>query len=462
MNIPPRSLVHCGRPETSPAEGLTHAARRAVALVVAIAGLLPAHAARAESGRFNLHIEPGLSTPLVVRSTTPREFRPLETLGGFGWLGFDWQFAQPLALEVIAGVGIFPLAGHAGLGVRWRPLDNFEGYANEDRGDHDGNLWMSAHLGVLAYANVGAALDIGVGYEFSELRPLQIGLFARGVLGVGEAIDVAAVAGLSFSFAFNELRPLDTDGDWLPDEREIVLHHTNPRNPDTDADSLADGLEVRTETNPLLPDSDGDQLPDGMEDANRNGEVDGDETDPRRADTDSGGAPDGWERGNPPHNPLNPADDDSDHDGVSDDRDACPDTPRGIEVDERGCAILRERLVLDGVRFAFDSADLLPESEDSLKKALTLLRDNADARVEIGGHTDNVGTEAHNRRLSGARAASVKNWLVEHGIDRRRITTRGYASSRPVAPNDSEENRALNRRIEFTHLNAGEAVRRQP
>jgi outer membrane protein OmpA-like peptidoglycan-associated protein len=435
---------------------------------------LPAAPAYAESGRFNLHLEFGPATALVANTSTPPPDASLG-IGGLGWLGVDWQFSQPFALELLGGAGLVPgyfgevegvkswrVAGHGALGIRWRPLDNFEGYANEERGDHEGNFWISAHVGVLGYSALNAAVDLGIGYEWSELRPLQIGLFARGMLGFGSTVDLLAVAGLSFSFAFDELRPLDTDGDWLPDERELVAHRTDPRNPDTDADSLSDGLEVRSETNPLAPDTDGDQLPDGVEDANRDGRVDDDETDPRRADTDSGGAPDGWERGNPPHDPQNPADDDSDHDGVSDDRDACPDTPRGIEVDERGCAILRERLVLDGVRFAFDSADLLPESEDALTKALTLLRDNADARVEIGGHTDNVGTEAHNRRLSGARAASVKTWLVAHGIDARRITTRGYASSRPVATNDTDENRALNRRIEFTHLNAGEAIRRDP
>jgi OOP family OmpA-OmpF porin len=171
---------------------------------------------------------------------------------------------------------------------------------------------------------------------------------------------------------------------------------------------------------------------------------------------------DGWERTHPPHDPRNRADDDTDRDGITDDHDDCPGTARNIEVNEHGCAVLRARIVIDGINFAFDSAQVLPESTPALESALALLKDNPDARVEVGGHTDNVGDARHNQRLSEQRAETVKRWLVQHGIPSSRLTARGYGSTQPRASNDDEAGRAQNRRIEFTHLNAGEAVRRTP
>jgi outer membrane protein OmpA-like peptidoglycan-associated protein len=438
------------------------------ATVVFLLVLREASVARAESGRFNLHLEAGVAAPVLGEAGPGPATDHALFLGPLGWLGFDWQLAQPIALELLAGGGYFPALEdgvfHAAVGVRYRFLDNFEGYANQPGGDYDGTAWASAHVGAMAFDGAQLALDLAAGYEWSVLEPLQVGVFARGVVGLtghGPQVDVLAVAGLSASVAFGAQRALDSDGDGLPDERETMRFETDPHDPDTDDDGLPDGLEVRTGTNPRLPDTDGDGLLDGVEDADRDGEVDGNETDPRLADTDRGGVPDAWERANPPHDPRNPDDDDSDDDGVMDDRDQCSDTPRGVEVDARGCAILRPRLVLDGINFAFGSAEILPESEETLRRALALLRDNPDALIEIGGHTDNVGREQTNRQLSLARANSVRAWLVEHGIDPARLTTRGYASSQPVASNDTEEGRAQNRRIEFKHLNAGEAIRRE-
>lgn len=424
-------------------------------------------AARAESGDLNLHLEIGASAP-VTGEYGPSSVDNEVSLGVVGNFAIDWQLAQPFALELIAGGGYyFPNADRAmvnvGLGGRFRFLDNHEGYANEDGGDLDGNFWVAAHVGYLGFDGSQFAVDLGLGYEWSVLEPLQVGVFARGtvgLIGTGPDVDVLVTAGLSLSIAIGEAEALDTDGDGLSDERETVRWHTDPRDPDTDGDALPDGLEVDTETNPTIADTDGDTLGDGVEDANHNGAVDGGESDPRKADTDGGGASDPWERANPPHNALDAADDDSDHDGVADDRDQCTGTPRGVEVDARGCAILRAQLVLDGITFAFDSAEILPASEPTLLRALSMLRDNPTARIEISGHTDNVGAEAHNRRLSEERAQGVRRWMTEHGIEAARLTARGYGPSRPRASNDSEEGRAQNRRIEFAHLNAGEVVQR--
>ncbi|MBS2029250.1 MAG: OmpA family protein [Deltaproteobacteria bacterium] len=74
-------------------------------------------------------------------------------------------------------------------------------------------------------------------------------------------------------------------------------------------------------------------------------------------------------------------------------------------------------------------------------------------QVEIGGHTDNVGTHDYNLKLSDARAAAVKDWLTAHGIAAGRLTSHGYGDTQPIVPNDSELNRAKNRRVELKKPN---------
>ncbi|MFO0560962.1 MAG: OmpA family protein [Polyangiales bacterium] len=436
------------------------------ALTVSVALLAPA-TSFAESGRFNLHIDLGLGAPLLGE-LGPTNTGNQVTLGAVGQLGFDWQLAAPFALEITAGGGYF-FRGFPGtmatgqpyfnvaLGGRLRFADNQEGYMNEPGGDVLGNYWVSAHLGYHRFDGNQFGVDLGTGYEWSIVRPLQLGLFVRGALlfdfAAGRQHDLLLVGGLSASIELGPRAPsVDSDGDGLADERESNRWGTNPNNPDTDGDGLNDGLETRTNTSPVNPDTDGDTLRDGQEDANANGTVDGQESDPRLADTDQGGVRDDWEVAHPPHNPRDRGDDDEDGDRVLANNDACPRTPLGTEVDARGCAILRAELVLDGITFAFGRAEILPESEATLQRAAQILRDNPTVRVEIGGHTDNVGSAADNLRLSRARAESVRDWLVSHEIPTARMTVRGYGMTRPRGSNDTEEGRAQNRRIEFRRL----------
>lgn len=143
---------------------------------------------------------------------------------------------------------------------------------------------------------------------------------------------------------------------------------------------------------------------------------------------------------------------DQDHDGVQDVADACADTPPDVEVDARGCTVLRREVVLSGINFRLDSVDIEPSSEPTLKIASQTLRDNPKVEVEIGGHTDSTGADEHNLELSRGRAQSVADWLVEHGIPRSQLVVKGYGSSAPRAQNDTDDHRALNRRIEFKRL----------
>jgi len=104
---------------------------------------------------------------------------------------------------------------------------------------------------------------------------------------------------------------------------------------------------------------------------------------------------------------------------------------------------------LRGVEFEFDSATLTPVSSVVLDAAVESLQECPDVAVGIEGHTDSVGPEAYNQSLGQRRADSVRGYLVSQGVPAARLTTRSYGETRPVASNDTDEGRALNRRVEL-------------
>ena len=108
--------------------------------------------------------------------------------------------------------------------------------------------------------------------------------------------------------------------------------------------------------------------------------------------------------------------------------------------------------VLNNLFFDVDKYELKEKSSPELQKVLRFLKENPSLRVEIGGHTDNSGSAAHNRELSEKRARSVYDFLILHEIDRARLILKGYGPDRPLASNDSEQGRQQNRRIEFRIL----------
>jgi len=106
--------------------------------------------------------------------------------------------------------------------------------------------------------------------------------------------------------------------------------------------------------------------------------------------------------------------------------------------------------VLRNIYFDFDKWSFKNESYNELNKLERMMQQNPNIRVEISGHTDNIGTQAYNMFLSRKRAEAVKDFLTGKGIDGRRIKATGYGESRPLASNDDErEGRELNRRVEF-------------
>lgn len=158
-------------------------------------------------------------------------------------------------------------------------------------------------------------------------------------------------------------------------------------------------------------------------------------------------------------------DGDEDGDGVPDSRDKCPGTPRGTVVDANGCppaapvveqveevvVVKEETIVVRDLLFAFDSAKLNPADKAKLDTIVARLRNEApSARLSVTGHTDSVGSDAYNLKLSEKRAKSVADYLVTSGIPADSVQSVGGAGeSQPVADNKTAEGRALNRRVEI-------------
>jgi outer membrane protein OmpA-like peptidoglycan-associated protein len=111
------------------------------------------------------------------------------------------------------------------------------------------------------------------------------------------------------------------------------------------------------------------------------------------------------------------------------------------------------KLIVHGIYFEFNSDRIQKESDPILKELGDLLSRHPDWTLSINGHTDNVGGDAYNQRLSQRRAASVVRWLVErHGIAASRLRSAGFGASSPIEPNDTPEGRARNRRVELVRV----------
>ncbi|UVE18852.1 OmpA family protein [Pseudomonas sp. LS44] len=156
-------------------------------------------------------------------------------------------------------------------------------------------------------------------------------------------------------------------------------------------------------------------------------------------------------------------DGDEDGDGVLDSRDKCPGTPPNTPVDANGCppvvetvveevvVVQEETIVVRDLLFGFDSAKLTPADKAKLDTVASRLKSEApDARLTVTGHTDSVGSDAYNQKLSERRAQSVTDYLVSSGVSQASILgVQGAGESQPVADNSTEDGRAQNRRVEI-------------
>ncbi|QQL49187.1 OmpA family protein [Mucilaginibacter ginkgonis] len=158
-------------------------------------------------------------------------------------------------------------------------------------------------------------------------------------------------------------------------------------------------------------------------------------------------------------NAVNDLKKDSDGDGVSDQFDKCPNTPAGTVVDGSGCPLKKDTVMMGGaavapaaytnIQFDFDSSVLRTSSYPTLDAVSADLRANTGKSVELDGYASSEGTAAHNMRLSKDRANSVKTYLVNSGVEAKRLKVKAYGETHPIADNSTEEGRVQNRRVEF-------------
>ena len=135
---------------------------------------------------------------------------------------------------------------------------------------------------------------------------------------------------------------------------------------------------------------------------------------------------------------------DTDQDGVEDDKDACPGTPLGAKVDERGCWTLNTDYLFD-----FDKSVVKVQYYPYLDELVPVMNKNPGLRVEIQGHADSTGTNLYNQALSERRAKAVRNYLTKKNVAAPRLTAVGFGEERPAYSNDTSDGRTKNRRVEL-------------
>jgi outer membrane protein OmpA-like peptidoglycan-associated protein len=262
-------------------------------------------------------------------------------------------------------------------------------------------------------------------------------------------------------------KPGDCDGDGFLDTEEKEECKCEPENfngfedndgcpddPDTDGDGLKDSKDSCV-MNPEDKDSylDEDGCP----------EIDNDlDTVPDANDKDSTGKscandpedPDGYEDADGCPEP------DNDKDTVVDLEDQCPNEPGVVGGDKPGCpkkpslVIVTEKeiKITQQIHFEFNKSSIRPISFPVLDAVVDVLKKNPKIEIEVQGHTDDVGPDAYNKKLSQERADSVRSYLVQHGVEHSRLVSKGFGEERPLVPNTGARNRALNRRVQFVRV----------
>jgi outer membrane protein OmpA-like peptidoglycan-associated protein len=251
----------------------------------------------------------------------------------------------------------------------------------------------------------------------------------------------------------------DRDGDGIldtfdscPDQRETYNGYEDidgcPDEPDTDKDGVPDSRDACV----LQPeDKDGYLDDDGCPDP----------------DNDADGIPD--EKDKCPNEPEDPdgfqdddgcPDEDNDNDTVKDLDDQCPNTPGQPTAARPGCPSLvvvtaNEIRITQQIQFDFNKATIKPVSFPILDAVYEVLAMNPKITIEVQGHTDNVGNAAYNQKLSQQRADSVKAYLVKKGVTDVRLVSKGYGMAQPLVPNNTDANKALNRRVQFIRTEGG-------
>ena len=464
------------------------------ALLCAVAAtLLSTHAEAQITGHpFELSAGAGLAH-YDVRAYT----KDAPAFGG----ALGWRFAPWLSFE---GAGIYSSSKRdsgtaaeternmywAGADLRWslRPADSRAlpflltgiGYGNIHRqGLNPQDVAQGA-------AQVGLGLLVKVSEQRTYLRFQATNMMFKQPDHDQFLNTMSVTAGLHHVFG-GKARDVDHDGvrDWLdkcPDTPIGAKVDANGCPLDGDHDGVFDGLDkcpdtpvgCKVDANGCSIDSDGDGVCDGVDvcaDTPKGAVVDARGC---PIDSDGDGVFDGLDQC--PATPKGCTIDakgcptDTDGDGVCDGLDQCANTPAGLRVTENGCPIVvseKETQLLDtgtirlgNILFDTGKAILKPASFAVLDTVGLILQQYPTLKIEVGGHTDNVGTAAKNQVLSEARAKAVFDYLRGKvaGFDGLGYSSKGYGLSRPVAPNSTALGRSKNRRVEFKVLNT-EALR---
>lgn len=360
-------------------------------------------------------------TPAVVY-TDDDQYRQVDDMVGGGQLSVGWVVSDRISIEGMGGYswlsGVNDLKiwdASLNLLVSLSPDTNLSPYVI-------GGLGMTNTDSKVMDAENSATGTFGVGlmYRFGN-SPVSLRLEHRLRSEFENTItNDDRISTLGLQFAFGGKKPIpppvaeqdgDADKDGVPDSRDVC--------PDTPAGTTVDqrGCARDSDEDGVIDDQ--DQCPNTF----------------RRASVDAAGC-----------------ELDSDDDSVVDRLDECPRTRAGSRVDVKGCEI-REVINLPGVNFETNSDRLLPGSEQVLSDAAATLRMNKDLVVEVAGHTDSDGSAEYNAGLSERRAITVRDYLINRGVNRGNLEVKGYGEAAPIADNATADGKARNRRVELRILN---------
>lgn len=434
---------------------------------------------RAQANLVLAEVGPALHTSLIARVELPTGTRAASTRSGIG-----------IGLLGVAG-GELPedFGWVANIGFGLASADDLFGVGSGSTIDLLAGGFWTAPSGM----RLGAEIDAQVGLVKRSLgrnTTSAVHVFAQNRLTSGLGLTVGAGTGLLDGVGSPRYRVTtaltwqptirDTDADGLLDDVDLCVNEPEDADgfEDTDGcpelDNDLDGIPDESDVCPLEPeDADGFEDADGCPDADNDGDgvLDGADRCPAVAGlAELGGCPDRDADG------LTDADDvcpddagplemdgcpDRDADRVPDLRDACPDDPIPPDADPAtsdGCpklAYLTEGriTIYEKVNFETGRAQVAESSFGLLREVADILQATpAVKRLEVGGHTDNVGSDRFNLRLSQQRADAVREYLVQAGVAAERLTARGYGETTPITTNRTDTGKARNRRVEFVVL----------
>ena len=416
----------------------------------------------------------------------------LTLLSGSGWLTFGLEGEGGIAMSAAGPQAVryipararllysAPIAGPVSLmlgggGVR---NDYHDGTASVSEWGYTGLIGLRLQMGTWMALRIDGIVDY-MANPVNEFPP-----------DVERTRNESVQAGLSFPLWRDKTIQPRIEPRRPPPPKPVVVaqapapepapRRDQPTEPDADRDGVPDsrdmcsntpgGVSVDPQGCPVYRDTDGDgviDLRDACPGTPPGTEVDGRGC-PVAKDSDGDGVPDVSDRcpNTPSGQPVNAVgchvvvkqevEKDSDGDGVMDSRDRCPATPAGTQIDAVGCPILfkaNERTVsLRGVNFAPWKDDITPASAAILDEVARQLIEAPSIKVEVAGHTSGAGDRTANLKLSLARAESVRAYLIMKGVAGERLMARGYGPDQPVATNNTDAGRAMNRRVELRRI----------